>query len=99
MMNQQQMEQTILDLQRQINALKQSSTIPLDIDRSFVGRGYMKSISINQIDPLDYISLSTSLSLTGNPQIINVPAFPWRYARLQGSQNYYVPLMVLAEFS
>jgi len=85
-------------LEKEINALKQSSTIPLDISRSFVGRGFLKQTAYKDIDPLQYISLSTSITLTGDPQVIDVPAFPWRYALLEGTPNYYVPIMVLAEF-
>jgi len=94
------MENKIVALEREINAMKQTGTFPYPIDRALIGRGYLKNIQTRQIDTdaTVYPSLFREISLTGNPEVITVPQYPWRYLRLEGAQNYYVPVMVVAEF-
>lgn len=94
----QNIENRLKELEKQVLALRQTNTIPLEVDRSFTGRGFLRGVSITEIDSTEYVSLSQEISLTGNPQVITVPQYPFRWIKLIGAENYYVPIYVLAEF-
>ena len=44
--NNQQLEKRVVELEKQLLALQQSSTIPYTIDNSFMGRGFLKTTPV-----------------------------------------------------
>lgn len=97
-MDNQNLQKRIEALELEVASLRQTNTIPLEVDRAFVGRKFIKYSGNPQIlDALNFTpSLSQSLSLSGNPETIYVPQFPSAYLWITegNAAGYYIPLLV-----
>lgn len=96
-MNNESLQKQIDSLQAQINQLKNGNTIPLDIDNAFQNRGFLKHITVEQLDPLDYDTLNTLVPTpSGDFPVI---AFPVRWIKLTltypGGASYIIPAYTL----
>lgn len=84
-------------LQKQIDTLNQSSTITFKVDNAFKNRGFLKKMSYDALDPLDYDTLNTLIDTPSGD--VPVLAFPIRWIKLTdtygGGGNYYVPAYTL----
>lgn len=92
-MNNEQLLKRIEQLEREIQSLKTSQSIPFDIDRAFEGRGFLKYIEFEEIDPLDFDTLNTLVPTpSGDFPVI---AFPIRWMKIKnslpGNKNYIIP--------
>lgn len=97
MNNNQSLQNQIDELKREINSLKSGGTIPLNIDNAFQQRGFMKYITVEEIDPLAYDSLNTLVETPSGD--VPVLAFPIRWIKLTlsypGSGSYIIPAYTL----
>lgn len=96
----QQALQRIEALEKEVQNLKISSAIPLDIERSFENRGFIERLSIDEIDPTIYDSLNTLVPVDGSG-VGDIPllAFPIRWIKLtrtfEAGGNFYIPAYTL----
>ena len=91
------LQNQINELRKEINLLKSNSTIPLTVDNAFQQRGFLKYITVEEIDPLAYDSLNTLVDTPSGD--FPVLAFPIRWIKLTlgypGSGSYIVPAYTL----
>lgn len=92
-----QLESRVAALEKQIAALSESSTIPLNIDTAFMGRGFLKTKAPSLPgDGSSYITnggFRTDIFITGDPQVITVPSFPIRFFEVLNpyGSNLFIP--------
>lgn len=96
--NNQQLEQRVAQLEKQLAALQNSSTIPYNIDKSFVGRGYAKvSKPVVVVVGEDQGNwLNNVINLSGDPETIFVTQFPSAFGIVTEGEmaGYWIPLYV-----
>lgn len=97
-MNQEQEIKTLKEqvriLTERLNALSQSNTIPLDVERSFVGRGFLEA----QINPRDFNEPSWAIEIdTSIPQVVFAMGEPIAWGALKNSQ-LQIPMYAVPEF-
>lgn len=96
------LQNRIADLEKQVRALSQFSTIPLAIENAFTARGFINASKPGYPDTnFDYTTnegFRQTIVLSGSAQSISVPAFPLRFMRLKDGSNFFIPLYTYAEF-
>lgn len=92
----------IMELENRLKKFEQSSTIPLEVDNAFCGRGFVKTYKPEIPDPAgDYTTnegFRQTISLTGNAQDIVVPQFPHKFLEINDGSGLYIPLHAYFEF-
>ncbi len=86
----QQLENRITELEKQIQLLQNSNTIPTNIDKSFMGRGFLKTTKPEIPDGSD----------TNAGFVVGInAAIPFTYLRVLNieGQNFWVPLYTYIE--
>ena len=93
----QSLQNQINELRKEISLLKSNSTIPLNVDNAFQQRGFMKYITVEELDPLSYDSLNTLVPTPSGD--FPVLAFPVRWIKLTltypGGASYVIPAYTL----
>ena len=86
-------------LEKKIQSLEQSSTISFQVDNSFQGRGFIKQNGLEIFTNPPPEGLSMTIALSGDPESITVPSFPFRYAKVTiNGLNMFIPCLIQAEF-
>ncbi len=80
---------TIAKLQATIESLKTANSIPLDIQQALKGRGFLKVLNYEQIDPLAWDSLNIEVPTDPPFPVIE---FPIRWLRIDDQNNWYIPV-------
>ncbi len=75
----QQMQSQILELQKRLDALENTQSIPINVDKSFVGRGFLKSSQapffVIGADAGSWLRMVASVD-GGAGGTVDVPAYP-----------------------
>jgi hypothetical protein len=93
-----QIKKKITEIEIKINALSRESSIPYEVQESFKGRGFVNTSSPDY-PPGDFDlneGFRRDVALTGEIQTITVPAYPYKFLRMTGT-NLYIPLHAFAE--
>jgi hypothetical protein len=89
----QQLERKIIEMQKEIDSLKQSSTIPDSIIKSFEGVGFFKTLPMEQ-PPYDWYDNAGFIATT------EAAALATRFLRVEGkgsTPTYWIPLYTFNE--
>lgn len=79
----------VSELRTEIESLKSANSIPLDIQNALKGRGFLKVLNYEAIDPLAWDSLN--LEVPTDPPF-PVMEFPIRWLRIDDQNNWYIPV-------
>lgn len=93
------LKKEIQELKRELNLLKASSTIPLEIDTALFGRGFVKTFDTEStsIEMTTNTGFRRTISLTGGAEDIIVPAYPVKWKKLSDQSNLYIALYTFSE--
>jgi hypothetical protein len=96
------LKKEIADLKRDVDLLKKATVtnLPYSTDRTIEARQFLKYISVEQIDPLEYDTLNTEVPTT--PDSFPVIGFPVRWLKINltfgtNNQFFYIPIYTLSD--
>lgn len=90
------LKKEIEELKRQFALLKDTSTIPYEVEQAFASRGFVETNKIGIPDPNgDYTTnegFRQEIGISGDPETIVIPQFPVRFLELKDGSGFYIPL-------
>ena len=89
------LKRQVAELTKTVNSLYRSQAIPLDLVKSFVGRGFVNGKTERLLDITTNEGFRRVATVVGSD--VEVPAYPYAFIKIEGT-NYYIPLHVYAEF-
>lgn len=92
----QQLEMRIAELEKQLQQLQNGSTIPYNIDNSFMARGFLKT-SVLETPPSGWDTNSGFIAAT----VPEAQAVALQYLRVfnTGGRNYWIPVYTFSELA
>jgi hypothetical protein len=96
------LEKQVMDLQKEISQLKETSSIPYEISGALEGRDFLTTFNPEDAPSGAEIAghgFIDEIGLTGEEQTISIPAFPTKFLKVK-SKNYqgtpiYIPIFFL----